>query len=73
MTDDMAYSVYNGFMDILTNPDRQAANATAQALIADAYVEESDSINSLAGFPVRPTIVSIPVTHLTSAARFHHI
>jgi len=52
LTDDQAATVYNGFMDILTNPDRQAANATAQVLIAENYNETSDSINILAGFPL---------------------
>ena len=37
-------------MNILTNPNRQAANTTTQSLIADNYQELSDTINSLAGY-----------------------
>ena len=52
MNDWQAQQVVSGFMNILTNPNRQAANATAQTLIADNYEEISDSINSLAGYPL---------------------
>jgi len=52
LTDDQAYSLVQQFKSILTNPDRSAANATAQVVIADGYVETSDSINSLAGYPL---------------------
>ena len=37
---------------MLTNPNRNAVSTTAQTLIADGYVETSDSINILAGYPI---------------------
>ena len=52
LSDDDAQAVIDAFHDILTNPDRQAANATAQQVIDTNYQESSDSINSLAGYPV---------------------
>jgi len=61
LTDAKANYFVQGFKSILTNPDREAANATAQVLVATGYVETSDSINSLAGYPVRIFIhLSIP-------------
>lgn len=53
LNDYQATYLVEQFKSILTNPDRQAANQTAQTVIADDYVEVSDSINSLAGYPVR--------------------
>ena len=41
------------FISLLEHPDVAAANATAQALIGDTFFEKSDSINMLAGHPVR--------------------
>jgi hypothetical protein len=41
------------FISILDHPDVAAANATAQALIGPNFFEKSDSINMLAGHPVR--------------------
>jgi len=37
---------------MLTNPDRQAANATGQAILADGFNETSDSILSLEHEPL---------------------
>ena len=48
-----ATSLVSSFKSVLTNPDRQAANATAQIIIADNFTETSDSIDTLAGYPVR--------------------
>ncbi|RMZ89028.1 hypothetical protein DV736_g3747, partial [Chaetothyriales sp. CBS 134916] len=42
----------NQFKSVLSNPDRTAANATATVLVTENYVEESDSINILAGYPL---------------------
>lgn len=49
-----AEDVVARFITILNHPDPVAANATAQALLADGYTEISDSILSLEGQPVRP-------------------
>ncbi|KAK4212149.1 hypothetical protein QBC37DRAFT_197618 [Rhypophila decipiens] len=50
LEDKQANFIVEKFKSILTNPDRSAAKATAEALIAQVYVEESDSINILAGY-----------------------
>ena len=47
-----ADDIVNKFASILAHSNVNAANATAQALIADGFFEKSDSINLLAGFPV---------------------
>lgn len=60
-----ATSIVEAFKTILTDPDRSVVNATAQALIADEFMETSDSINSLAGLPVSRADTSL--TPLSSA------
>ncbi|KAM7185511.1 hypothetical protein V8F20_011767 [Naviculisporaceae sp. PSN 640] len=50
LEDKQADFIVEKFRSILTNPDRKAAKKTAEELIADVYVEESDSINILAGY-----------------------
>ena len=52
LTDAAATSLAEAFSSMLTNPDRSAANATGQAIIADGYSETSDSILSLEHEPV---------------------
>lgn len=52
LTDQQAQFIVNAFKTVLTSQDRNAAKTLANALIADGYVEESDSINFLAGYPV---------------------
>jgi hypothetical protein len=52
LTDAAATSLAEAFSSMLTNPDRSAANATGQAIIADGYNETSDSILSLEHEPV---------------------
>ncbi|KAK5055430.1 hypothetical protein LTR84_013180 [Exophiala bonariae] len=47
-----AEDVVAKFITILNHPDPAAANATAQALLADGYQEISDSILSLEGQPL---------------------
>lgn len=47
-----AEDIVNKFTQILDHSNLPAANATAQALIANNFVEKSDSINILAGIPV---------------------
>ena len=58
-----AEDIANKFASVLNHPDVNAANATAQALIADGFFEKSDSINMLAGHPVC-------YTRLSSAGNF---
>jgi hypothetical protein len=48
-----AEKIVSSFIEILQHPDIPAANATAQALLADDFQEISDSILSLEGAPVR--------------------
>ncbi len=48
-----AEEVVAKFISIVDHPDVAKANATAQAFLADTFFEESDSIDTLAGFPVR--------------------
>jgi len=52
LTDAAATSLAEAFSSMLTNPDRSAANATGQAIIADGYSETSDSILSLEHEPL---------------------
>lgn len=66
LTDQQAQFIVNAFKTILTAQDRQVANATAQTLIADGYVEESDSINILAGYPLGGPSFSGKQTYVTS-------
>ena len=59
LNDQQAAFIVKQFKSILTNPDRQAAVKIANDMLADNYVETSDSINVLAGYPVsRVDIVS---------------
>lgn len=53
LSDQQATFLVNTFKGMLTNTDRNGANKTAQILLAEGFVEESDSINILAGYPVR--------------------
>jgi len=52
LTDAAATSLATAFQSMLTNPDRNAANATGQAILADSFNETSDSILSLEGQPL---------------------
>ncbi|KIY02338.1 uncharacterized protein Z520_02476 [Fonsecaea multimorphosa CBS 102226] len=49
LSDAQATNIVSAWKTILTSPDRTSEGATAQTLIADEYLENSDSINSLAG------------------------
>ena len=53
LNDAQASFVVQSFKSILTNPDRKAASNLATALLDVNYKETSDSINVLAGLPVR--------------------
>ena len=57
LNDEQANFIVAAFQSILTNPNRQSANVTAQTLVADNYVETSDSINTLAGYPASAPLV----------------
>lgn len=52
LNDQQASFIVEQFRLILASPNRQTANTIAQTLIANNYVESSDSINILAGYPV---------------------
>lgn len=51
LNDQQSNFIVQSFKSILTNPDRKAAVATANGLLAVNYKETSDSINVLAGQP----------------------
>lgn len=53
LSQEFAEDVVAKFITILEHQDAAAANATAQALLAEGYKEISDSILSLEGQPVR--------------------
>ena len=59
LTDAAATSLAEAFSSMLTNPDRSAANATGQAIIAEGYSETSDSILALEHEPVSIRDLSI--------------
>ena len=52
LTDQQSQFLVKTFVSALANTNRAATNATLQALLASNYAEESDSINTLAGYPV---------------------
>lgn len=52
LTDQQANFLVQQYMGLLTNPNRQQVNQTAQYLVTNNYFESSDSINILAGFPL---------------------
>ena len=60
LSDSQANFLAEQFKSVLTNPNRQAANTLATVLVASNYVETSDSINLLAGFPVSNAPMHIP-------------
>jgi hypothetical protein len=50
-----AEDIVSKFITIIQHKDIDVANVTAQALLADSFFEKSDSIDILAGIPVRST------------------
>jgi hypothetical protein len=52
-----ATNIVNAFLYLLANPTAANFNATADALLASDYTDTSDSINQLAGIPVRSSIL----------------
>jgi hypothetical protein len=63
LTDAQATSLAKKFQGMLSNADRQAANATGQAILAVGYEETSDSILSLEHAPVSCTISKLRAGH----------
>lgn len=53
LTDSQAKFLVSTFSGALANTNRNATNATMQVLLASNWIEQSDSINILAGYPVR--------------------
>jgi hypothetical protein len=51
-----ATNIVNAFLYLLANPTAANFNATADALLANDFTDTSDSINQLAGIPVRPCL-----------------
>lgn len=56
-----ATNIVNGFLYLLANPTAANFNATANALLSSDFTDTSDSINQLAGIPVRsyPFLINI--------------
>lgn len=52
LSDEQTKWIVDSFKTILSHPDRSVAKSTANGLIADEFLETSDSINSLSGLPV---------------------
>jgi hypothetical protein len=52
LSDEQTKWIVDSFKIILSHPDRNVAKSTAIELIADEFLETSDSINSLSGLPV---------------------
>lgn len=52
LSDEQTKWIVDSFKTILSHPDRSVAKSTADELIADEFLETSDSINSLSGLPV---------------------
>ena len=57
LSDAYATTIVNNFISVLEHTGN--ANATAQALLADSYTEQGDSINIIAGNPVRLPVSSM--------------
>jgi hypothetical protein len=55
-----ATNIVNTFLYLLANPTATNFNATANALFSDDFTDTSDSINQLAGIPVRSCPFTIP-------------
>lgn len=54
LSDEQAKWIVDSFKTILTHPDRSVAKSTAVEVIADEFLETSDSVNSLNDIPVSP-------------------
>lgn len=69
-----AVDIVSKFTQILSHSDVAAANATAQALIGEGFVEKSDSINILAGIPVSFASIGEDLRQTTNkmTARLHN-
>lgn len=57
LTSGQAREIVGSFKTILSAADRGLALATAQSLIAEEFIETSDSLNSLAGLMVRRRVM----------------
>ena len=53
MKSSQATKIVNAFLFLLENPKANNFNATAKALMEKKFTDTSDSINQLAGIPVR--------------------
>jgi hypothetical protein len=56
LTNSQATKIVNAFNYLLANPTAGNFNSTATALLASTWTDTSDSINQLAGIPVRHTL-----------------
>jgi len=73
LTQQQGNTIVNKFISILEDKsyNGQSANATAEALIANDYVEISDSILSLEGAPVSPRPGIVFIHNLTALSLTH--
>jgi len=55
-----ATAIVNAFSYLLANPTAPNFDATANALLSNTFTDTSDSINQLAGIPVRLSASLVP-------------
>ena len=65
-----ATAIVNAFNYLLANPTASNFASTANALFSDDFTDTSDSINQLAGIPVRSFLVLL-ITLVATADTFH--
>ena len=69
-----ATNIVNAFLYLLANPTASNFNATANALLASDFTDTSDSINQLAGLPVRsPSFIPCSMISTIRLPAFHHL
>ncbi len=59
LTDSDVNTLINGYTYLLRSPQGADFNSTANSLLSDSFYVSSDSINSLAGIPVRFPLCSM--------------
>jgi hypothetical protein len=67
-----ATKIVNAFNYLLANPTAGNFNSTATSLLASTWTDTSDSINQLAGIPVRHTLILCNTQPLCSLYYFHN-
>jgi hypothetical protein len=68
-----ATNIVNAFLYLLANPTAANFNSTANALLASDFTDTSDSINQLAGIPVRSLSFTPSMIPAYCLPAFHHL